>query len=198
MTKYLVVLALVSTAAMAKPPAATLYPIVWQWMWGKADSSYRFNDYGHFDLIANLKNAHQVKRAREFWYAKNMQVFKAGDNHWLPMDSFLGRFQTIRGVIRSNTDMVEQTIGGFTVHIHPIGSDSLRYTVYDVKSRWSFFWHLPFIGNRPFIPGKHRQKLMAEMKWYFVWTEPINRTLFHRRELNTKFYNAKKYTGVGF
>lgn len=198
MPKYLLILGLIYGKLMAQPPAAPLYPVIWKWAWGHADSSYRYTSANYPRMIGNLQNAYQIKRAREFWYNKNLKVFQMGHNRWLRVDSFLGRFQTIRGFIRAGSDMVEQSIGGFTVHILPKGSDSLHFTVYDVKSRWSFFWHLPFVGNRPYEAGRHRQKLMADVKWYFEWTEPIKSALFQRRILNMQLYPAKKYTGVGF
>lgn len=185
-------------ASTQRPPATHLYPIVWKWFSGRIDSSYYFNEFSHPNLINNLKDAHQVKRAREFWYAKNLDSFNSGHWNWLGVSNFLGRFQTIRGIYRAGTDMVEQTIGGFTVHVSPKGKDSIEFTLHDIKSRWSLFFHLPFIKNIEFDGNKTIQRNMTNTHWWFKWTEPIHTALFHQRSFNQKFKNRKKYSGHYF
>lgn len=167
-------------------------------MKGKADSSYTFNEKTHPQLVENVRNAFQVRRAREFWYQKNMDSFLLGRFNWLPVTDFLGRFQTIKGVYRSGFDMVEQTLGGFTVHIIPSGRDSVRFTVYDVKSRWSLFFHLPFVGTVPYDGSRHRQKLMTDSHWTIEWTEVISTRLFYQRQFNLFQRPRKKYSGHNF
>lgn len=192
------ILAICSTIDAAKPPASTLYPLIWQWMTGKADSAYHFNQANAPGLISAISNAFQVRRAREFWYQKNMDSFHAGHRNWLPVTDFLGRFQTIRGFSRANIDMVEQILGGFTVHIRPSGRDSIMFTVLDVKSRRSLFLHIPLIGNRAFEPGKKRQRSMTNMYWYFQWTEPVRTALFYQRQYNVMLFPHRHYTGHNF
>lgn len=177
------------------PPAKHLYPIVWKWMQGKSDSAYYFNQRSHPELIQKLTDAYQVRRAREFWYHKNLPGFNDGRRQWLAMTDFLGRFQTIRGIWRSGFDMVEQTLGGFTVHIHPVNKDSIEFTVLDMKSRWSLFLHLPFIKNVDH--NDEQPKRMMNSYWIFKWREPINNALFHQRQYNQRF-RKRSYTGHNF
>jgi hypothetical protein len=181
-----------------KPPAKYLYPIVWKWMKGKADSAYTFTETSHPTLINKLKNAFQVRRAREFWYQKNMDSFALGHFNWLPVSNFLGRFQTIKGIYRSGFDMVEQTLGGFTVHISPVSRDSVRFTVCDIKSRWSLFLHLPFVRNIPYDRSRKRQKPMTDTFWTFEWTEAVSTRLFYQRRMNILDFPHRKYSGHNF
>lgn len=167
-------------------------------MKGKADSAYHFNPANAPAVVFSVSNAFQVRRAREFWYQKNMDSFNAGRHNWLPVTDFLGRFQTIRGFARANIDMVEQVMGGFTVHVRPSGRDSLRFTVLDIKSRRSLFLHIPLVGNRPYEPGRKRQKLMTNMCWYFEWTEPVRTALFYQRQHNLMLFPQRYYTGHNF
>lgn len=184
-----------SSSGKSAPPAKHLYPIIWQWMQGKSDSAYYFNQGSHPELIKKLTDAYQVRRAREFWYQKNLPSFIDGRRQWLPMSDFLGRFQTIRGVWRSGFDMVEQTLGGFTVHIHPVDKDSIEFTVLDMKSRWSLFLHLPFIRNVDH--NKERPKRMMNSYWIFNWREPVSNALFFQRQFNQRF-RKRHYTGHNF
>jgi hypothetical protein len=181
-----------------KPASSALYPIVWKWMKGKADSAYCFNETRHPQLIGHLQNAFQVRRAREFWYQKNMDSFDAGRYNWQPVTGFLGRFQTIRGVYRAGFDMVEQTLGGFTVHITPSGSDSIKFVVFDIKSRWSLLFHLPFIENRAYDRSRTRQKVMTDTYWTFEWTEAVTTRLFHQRKWNIILFPNRPYSGHNF
>lgn len=179
----------------SKPPARQLYPIVWKWIQGKSDSVYYFNQNTHPELIQHVKDAFQVRRAREFWYQKNMSNFKSGDRQWQSMTNFLGRYQTIRGVWRSGLDMVEQTIGGFTVHIHPVNRDSIEITVLDIKSRWSLFLHLPFVRN--VAHSSAQPKRMMNSRWIFTWREPVSNALFYQRQFN-QYFRKRLYTGHNF
>ena len=106
-----------------------------------------------------------------------------------------GRFQTIRGVWRSGFDMVEQTLGGFTVHIHPIDKDSIEFTVLDMKSRWSLFLHLPFIKNVDH--NATQPKRMMNSYWIFKWREPVSNALFYQRQYN-QWFRKRHYTGHNF
>lgn len=181
-----------------KPPASPLYPIVWKWLKGKADSSYTFTETSHPELVKNMKDAFQVRRAREFWYNKNMDSFQQGNFNWLPVSDFLGRFHTVKGVYRSGFDMVEQILGGFTVHIQPISRDSVKFKVYDVKSRWSLFFHLPFVQNIAFDRTKTRQKPMTNTEWTIEWTEAVSNHLFYQRKLNLLQIPNRPYSGHNF
>lgn len=191
-------LAVCPCLAAAKPPACQLYPLIWKWMGGKTDSAYHFNRFNAPEVVTSVSNAFQVRRAREFWYQKNMDSFNAGRHNWLQVTDFLGRFQTIRGFGRANIDMVEQIMGGFTVHITPSGRDSIKFTVLDIKSRRSMFLHIPLVGNRPFDPGRKRQKPMTNMSWYFEWTEPVCTALFYQRQYNVTLFPHRHYTGHNF
>ncbi|MFM6983667.1 MAG: hypothetical protein ACKOXF_06015 [Chitinophagaceae bacterium] len=185
-----------ASTVFSLPPARHLYPIVWQWMRGNSDSLYRFNNTTHPGVTDNLKDAYQVRRAREFWYQKNMATFQNGQRQWLGVTDFLGRYQTLRGVWRSGLDMVEQTLGGFTVHITPVNKDSIEITIHDIKSRWSLFLHLPFIKNVPH--NNHDKKNMMNSHWIFTWREPILNSLFHQRLYNSSFYRKRMFTGHHF
>jgi hypothetical protein len=184
-----------ASKAYSTPPARHLYPIVWQWMQGNSDSLYTFNSSTHPGLTNNLKDAYQVRRAREYWYQKNMEVFKNGTRQWQSMTGFLGRYQTLRGVWRSGLDMVEQTLGGFTVHITPVNKDSIEITIHDIKSRWSLFLHLPFVKN---VPHSSDKRNMMDSHWIFTWREPVLNSLFHQRLYNTRFYRKRSFTGHHF
>lgn len=194
----IIILPYAGKAEFCKPPASNLYPIVWKWLSGRSDSSYNFNEQSHPHLIRNLKDAYQIKRAREFWYAKNIDSFNSGHWNWAGVNGFLGRFQTFRGIYRAGTDMVEQTLGGFTVHITPKGKDSIEFTLHDIKSRWSLFFHLPFINNVAFDAGRTRQRNMTDTHWWFKWTEPINTAMFHQRIYNQRFKSHRNYSGHYF
>lgn len=173
------------------PPSAPLYPILWKWALGKAKAEYHFNQYNNPGIIRNIRDAYQVRRAREFWYDKNMPSFENGLREWQGVTDFAGRFQTVRGIFRAGRDMTEQILGGYTVHIQPLGKDSMQFTVLDIKSRWSLFLHLPFVGNRSYDSSRSRQKLMTDCKWLIQWTEPIENGLFHRRKYNQLFFRRK-------
>lgn len=181
----------------SSPPASHLYPIVWKWLKGKSDSAYSFDMHSHPGLVSNLQDAYQVRRAREFWYNKNLDSFNMGRRNWLGVTDFLGRFQTIRGVFRSGFDMVEQTLGGFTVHIQPVDKDTLEFTIHDVKSRWSLFLHLPFVKNIPYQSGSANQRNMTDTHWVIKWREPVKNIYFHQRMRNTTLYK-KKFSGHNF
>lgn len=191
-------LILFKNIAGAQAPAMTLYPIVWKWLGGKSDSLYLFKESEHPKLINNLKNAYQVKRAREYWYNKNLNTFNSGQRTWSEVNNFSGRFQTLRGVFRAGFDMVEQTIGGFTVHITPIGTDSIEFTLVDLKSRWSLFLHLPFIKNIPYASGAQVQRNMSNSYWVFTWRESVENLYFQQRIYNTKYKKRKPFTGHNF
>lgn len=167
------------------------------WAKGKSDSIYFFKSK-EFPKITNaLKDAYQVRRCREFWYNKNLDMFKNGSQNWLEVTNFSGRFQTFRGVLRAKMDFFEQTIGGFTVHVYPIKKDSIKFIVYDIKSRWSLFYHLPFIQNVQYNNLISKQKPMTNMIWWFEWTESIKTSLFYQRLYNQQFIK-KKYSGHYF
>ncbi len=176
----------------------TPYPIIWKWMKGQADSAYNFKEHSNPALVSALKNAYQVRRAREYWYQKNMDSFRQGRFNWLPVTDFLGRFQTIKGIARAGLDMTEQVVGGFTVHIKPVGHDSVHFTVYDVKSRWSLFFHLPFVHNIPYDGSLKKQKNMTNTIWTFEWVEPVSSRLFFQRQWNLVIYPRKAYSGHHF
>lgn len=178
--------------------AKPLYPILWQWFKGKADSTYYFNNHQFPLLIGAIKNAYQVKRATEYWYAKNLDSFNKGNQNWVGMTDFLGRFQTIRGICRAGFNMTQQSLGTFIVHIQPKGKDSIQYTVIDIKSRWSALLHCPLVKNRSFDATRKRQKLMANVKWVFTWTAPIQPSLFQLRTLNKRLYPHRNYSGKGY
>lgn len=184
-----------TTLTWCKPPAKQLYPIVWKWLKGNSDSVYYFSQTSHPQIISNVQDAYQVRRAREFWYQKNMSVFIEGKRQWLGMNNFLGRYQTLRGVWRSGIDMVEQTIGGFTVHIHPVNKDSVEFTVLDIKSRWSLFLHLPFVKN--VAHSSTDKKIMMNCRWIFTWREAISNSLFYQRQYNERF-RKRAFTGHNF
>ncbi len=194
----LLILLLLANISQASPPSGTLYPIIWKWLIGKADSTYLFTNNSHPKMVQNLQNAYQIKRAREFWYNKNLDSFRNGQQNWLGVTNFLGRFQTIRGIYRSGFDMVEQTLGTYIVNIIPVGKDSIKFKVIDIKSRWSVFLHCPLVNNRAFDSNRKRQKLMTDVKWIFEWTEAIQAPLFYRRELNIQLYKQRKYSGKGY
>jgi hypothetical protein len=183
--------------AQNKSPLS-LYPIIWKWLEGRADSAYTFTEQTHPTLISHLNDAFQVRRAREFWYQKNMDSFNSGRFNWLPVNGFLGRFQTLRGISRAGVDMVEQTLGGFTVHMAPVGHDSLKFIVFDIKSRWSLFFHLPFIHNIEYDHSRTRQKPMTNTYWSFEWTEPIKTGLFYQRQWNLLKFPHRNYSGHNF
>lgn len=195
---FLSVLGTAGTAYSQKSGTGYLYPVIWDWMKGKSDSAYVFTEQSHPVLIRHLENAYQVRRAREFWYQKNMDSFKTGRSNWLPVSDFLGRFQTVRGICRAGTDMVEQALGGFTVHIRPVSRDSIKFIVFDLKSRWSLFFHLPFVSNRLYDRSRSRQKLMTNMSWTFEWTEPVRQGFFHQREWNLTLFPGRAYSGHNF
>ncbi len=179
------------------PPAKHLYPIVWKWMKGKSDSVYYFNFNTHPGIINNLQDAYQVRRAREYWYNKNLDSFHLGRHNWLGVTNFAGRFQTLKGVWRSGFDMVEQTLGGFTVHIQPINSDTIEFTVLDIKSRWSLFLHLPFIKNKPYSSVDSEKRKMMNTHWIITWREPVTTYLFYQRLYNMRFLR-RSFTGHNF
>jgi hypothetical protein len=193
---FFILLFLSANLSYSAPPAKHLYPIVWKWMKGKSDSLYTFNRQTHPGLIDNLSDAYQVRRAREYWYQKNMETFMNGKREWQQMTNFLGRYQTIRGVWRSGLDMVEQTLGGFTVHIRPINKDSIEITLHDIKSRWSLFLHLPFVKNVPH--NRHDKKRMMNSHWVFTWREPVQNGLFYQRIYNKSIYKVRAFTGHHF
>lgn len=198
MHKWIIILFLGAICSQAKPPALILYKQVHLWFWGKADSVTYYNEYSHSSLIYNLKNAHHVKTAREYWYNKNLDSFKNGKQNWLNMTHYLGKFSRHWAVLRAGTDMVEHTIGSFIVNITPIGKDSIHFRVRDVKSRNSLFLHIPFIKNIKFDSNRKKQKLMSNIEWIFEWTEPIQNHLFIRRELNVLLQKKPKFLGNGF
>lgn len=182
----------------SQPPSSILYPILWKWFIGKADSVYYFNSTQNGDLIGNVRNAYQVKRATEFWYDKNMDSFGNGKQHWAGMSNFLGSFQTFYGFYRAGFNMTQQSLGTFIVHIQPKGKDSIQYTLIDIKSRWSGLLHIPLVKNRLYNPTRKTQKLMTNVKWIFTWTDAIKPQLFHQRTLNKRLYPRRKYSGKGF
>lgn len=166
-------------------------------MLGKSDSIYFFKQ-NQFPIITNsLKDAYQVKRAREFWYNKNLNSFQTGNQNWQNVTDFSGRFQTFKGVLRAKFDIYEQILGGFTIHIQTINKDSIKFIVYDIKSKWSLFYHLPFIENTTFNNKKTKQKPMTNMIWWIEWTESIKTSLFYQRQFNEIFIK-KKYSGHNF
>jgi hypothetical protein len=169
-----------------KPPANCLYPILWKWFQGKADSMYYFSDKTHPTLISQLKTSYQVQMAKNYWVNKNLDTFTNGSTHWLSYTNYLGRFQTIRGLARAGTNMVQQIIGGYTVSVLPISKDSVKFIVHDVKSRKSLFLHFPFVKNRAYDKNRKRQKLMTNIHWYFEWTEPIQHKDFHLYQLTQR------------
>ena len=172
-----------------------LIPVLKLWAKGKADSIYHFNQNHHSHLVTPMLNAYQVKRAREYWYNKNMNSFIHGDKNWQSVTDFLGRFKTLIGIYRANIDDIEQTIGGFTVHIFPQNRDSIRFVLVDVKSRWSLFFHLPFVKNKPF--NSNYPKRMQNMVWQFEWVEPVKTELFYQRQMNLLF-KKQNYSGYLF
>lgn len=186
------------TWVQAAPPSSALYPIIWKWLGGKSDSAYRFNSFSHQGLVNNLMDAYQIRRAREFWYDKNLFNFENGNSSWHNVDDFLGRYQTLRGVCRAGFDMVEQTLGGFTVHIKAVGKDSIEFNVHDIKSRWSLFLHLPFVRNIPYDPNKTVQRNMSDCHWFITWREPVRTSLFYQRQFNKMTYKRKNFTGHNF
>ena len=140
-------------------------------------------------------DAYQVKRAREYWYNKNMNSFNDGTSNWQSVTNFLGRFKTLFGVYRASFDDIEQTIGGYTIHIFPQNKDSIRFVIIDIKSRWSLFLHLPFIKNKPF--NSIHPKRMQNMVWHMDWTEPVRTELFYQRQMNKRF-KRQQYSGYLF
>ncbi|MCC6818288.1 MAG: hypothetical protein IT245_05315 [Bacteroidia bacterium] len=180
------------------PPSKPLYSIVWKWLGGKSDSAYYFNTTTHPHLIHNLKDAYQIRRAREFWYDKNLDSFNQGKQNWLAVTGFLGRYQTLKGVYRSGFDMVEQTLGGFTVHVHPIGKDTIEFKVHDIKSRWSLFLHLPFVKNVPFDSNLKTQRNMTDCHWFISWRECVSTAYFYQRHFNKMHFKRRQFTGHHF
>ena len=172
-----------------------LIPILNLWAKGKSDSIYYFNQTQHSNIVTPMLDAFQVKRAREFWYNKNMNTFNEGTRNWQSVTNFLGRFKTLIGVYRARFDDIEQTIGGYTIHIIPVNKDSIRFVLIDIKSRWSLFLHLPFIKNKPF--NSIHPKRMQNMIWQMEWTEPIRTELFYQRQMNKRF-KRKQYSGYLF
>jgi hypothetical protein len=167
------------------------------WVIGNSDSIYFFKAQEYPKITSSLIDAFQVKRAREFWYNKNIDAFNSGNHQWQDVSNFSGRFQTIKGVIRAKFDFFEQVIGGFTVHIKPINKDTLKFIVYDIKSKWSLFYHLPFVKNTPYNNSLINQKPMTNMIWWIEWTEPVKTALFYQRQYNQLFIK-KKYSGHYF
>lgn len=182
----------------SQAPSLKLYPILWKWVKGSADSIYYFDNNHTPSLINNIKNAYQVKRATEFWYAKNLDSFNNGRQHWVGMTNFLGRFQGPAGLYRSGFNMTQQSLGTYTVHIQPKGKDSIQFTVVDIKSRWSALLHCPLVKNRLYDANRKRQKIMTNVKWVFTWTQAIQPSLFYNRTLNLLLYPHRKYSGKGY
>lgn len=142
-----------------------------------------------------MKDAFQVKRAREFWYNKNMTLFKNGDRNWYSVTNFLGRFKTLIGVYKAGFDDIEQTIGGYTIHILPHNKDTVKFIIIDIKSKWSLFYHLPFIKNTPY--NRESKKRMQNMIWQFEWYEPIKTEYFYQRQMN-QILKKRPYSGYLF
>lgn len=172
-----------------------LIPILKLWAKGKSDSIYYFNQSQHSHIVSPMFDAYQVKRAREYWYNKNMNMFNDGTSNWQSVTNFLGRFKTLIGVYRASFDDIEQTIGGYTIHIFPQNKDSLKFVLIDIKSRWSLFFHLPFIKNKPF--NSIHPKRMQNMIWQMEWTEPVRTELFYQRQMNKRF-KKQQYSGYLF
>jgi hypothetical protein len=166
-------------------------------MLGNSDSIYYFKQNEFPKITTSLNDAYQVKRAREFWYNKNLDAFLTGKQQWQDVRGFSGRFQTFKGIVRAKFDFFEQTIGGYTVHIQPIHKDTIKFIIYDIKSKWSLFFHLPFIKNTPYNHLITKQKPMTNMIWWIEWTEPIKTSLFYQRQYNLLFIK-KKYSGHYF
>ncbi|MBO0592090.1 hypothetical protein I2486_11795 [Cellulophaga sp. E16_2] len=55
----------------------------------------------------------------------------------------------LAGILRSNINMTEQMVGSANFSIYPLGKDEVLIAIFDSKSRYSLFYHLPWVDNTP-------------------------------------------------
>lgn len=53
----------------------------------------------------------------------------------------------LAGILRSNVNMTEQMVGTANYSVYPLGDDEVMIAIFDSKSRYSLYYHLPWVDN---------------------------------------------------